>query len=316
MQTTEEPKISVIIPVYNVEKYLKDCIESVLRQTYKNFECILIDDGSTDRSGDICDDFEAMDSSRVIALHTKNCGVSSARNAGLQYCSGKYVVFIDSDDYVLEEYLEILYGNMQAHDADISMCNATMFGENEDFRRAYCLKSELIQCDDGIDCCKYNFLYSPWGKLYKRRLLKDIWFDTELTIGEDAYFVARALSKSKRCYFDSRELYRYRMHGSSAMHSMDLAGFETWLTAWERISDLHAPGSKAYWNAKLFYLNLYRWMINKNKNKLFQYQKEVKRYRRAFLCGRGRIKVKASILLSAYAPSVYFGIRSRRGGAP
>ena len=112
----KEPKISIIIPVYNVEKYLERCIKSVLNQDYKNLEIYLVDDGSTDNSGYLCDYYAEMDN-RIKVIHKINGGLSSARNAALEKVSGKYVTFIDSDDYVSKNYISILYKTLYEKEA-------------------------------------------------------------------------------------------------------------------------------------------------------------------------------------------------------
>ena len=113
--------VSIIIPVYNVEKYLAECIESVLKQTYQNIEILLIDDGSPDNSGKICDEYEEKDS-RVRVIHKENGGVSSARNVGLEQANGEYITFIDSDDFVSESYIEELYIALENGNSDLAFC--------------------------------------------------------------------------------------------------------------------------------------------------------------------------------------------------
>lgn len=121
-------KISIIIPIYNVEKYLKKCLDSVISQTYKNLEIILVDDGSPDKCGKICDEYQEIDN-RIIVLHNKNIGLSGARNSGLKIATGKYVTFIDSDsdDYIADDYIEVLYKILKEKNADISICNYKSF---------------------------------------------------------------------------------------------------------------------------------------------------------------------------------------------
>ena len=115
--------ISIIVPVYNVEQYLDDCLVSILNQTYKNLEIILIDDGSTDNSGKICDEYAKKDS-RIIVFHKENGGVSSARNAGLRIAKGIYIGFVDPDDWIAEDMYEVLYLNAKKYDADVSVCKS------------------------------------------------------------------------------------------------------------------------------------------------------------------------------------------------
>lgn len=115
-------KISIIIPVYNVKKYLNDCIQSVINQTYNNLEIILIDDGSTDGSGDYCDEIAKKDS-RIFVYHKTNGGLSEARNVGIKISTGKYITFIDSDDYIENLYIETLYNSLIEYKADIAIVN-------------------------------------------------------------------------------------------------------------------------------------------------------------------------------------------------
>ncbi|MBA1325633.1 glycosyltransferase [Enterococcus faecium] len=111
--------MSIIVPVYKVEKYLRKCVDSILAQTFTDFEVILVDDGSPDNSGKICDEYAEKDN-RVRVIHKENGGLSSARNAGIDVARGKYLGFVDSDDYIDEDMYEILYENLKIHDADIS----------------------------------------------------------------------------------------------------------------------------------------------------------------------------------------------------
>ena len=123
--------ISVIVPVYNVEKYLRQCLDSVLAQTYRELEIILVDDGSTDGSGAICDEYATRDS-RIKVVHQQNGGLSSARNAGLDLATGEYVAFVDSDDYIHETMLELLYQALVENNADTVICNFERVDEKGD----------------------------------------------------------------------------------------------------------------------------------------------------------------------------------------
>ena len=122
--------VSIIIPVYNSELFLERCIKSILTQDYKNFELLLIDDGSKDLSGKICDDFSIMDE-RVVVYHKKNNGVSNARNFGIDQCKGKYVVFVDSDDWVENNYISNLYNFIQNNNIDLACTSFKMIKKNE-----------------------------------------------------------------------------------------------------------------------------------------------------------------------------------------
>lgn len=120
------PKISIIVPIYNVEKYIEKCIQSILNQTFSDFELILVNDGSTDSCGEICDKYKKLDD-RIIVIHKVNGGLSSARNAGIDIARGEYIGFIDSDDYIHEKMYEILYNNAITYNSDIVICKKEMF---------------------------------------------------------------------------------------------------------------------------------------------------------------------------------------------
>ena len=153
MQTENENKImlSIIVPVYNVEKYLEDCIESLLNQTYKNYEIILVDDGSTDSSGKICD-IVAESSSKIKVIHKENGGLSSARNTGLRVARGRYIGFVDSDDYILPTMYEKLIYSMSRYKAQIASCQYFTFDTND------ILKEKVVEtkgnCIQGKFCDK------------------------------------------------------------------------------------------------------------------------------------------------------------------
>ena len=164
----EKDKISVIIPVYNVEKYLAECMDSILHQTYHNLEILLIDDGSTDSSGQICDDYAAIDK-RIIVIHKSNGGLSDARNEGLKYVTGEYLTFVDSDDIVEYRFLEKLYYELNAVAADIAICHVEAFVEKkpEESCQHVCLTEYR-----GTDMLLRSYLKGTlrpmaWGKLYR-----------------------------------------------------------------------------------------------------------------------------------------------------
>ena len=122
MKSKTSEKISIIVPVYNVEPYIGKCLDSILEQTYSNYEVLLIDDGSTDNSGVICDEYSALDG-RFRVFHQKNSGVSAARNFALIRSEGAYIMFVDSDDFIHPQMLEILYTNLNSGEYDFAMCN-------------------------------------------------------------------------------------------------------------------------------------------------------------------------------------------------
>ena len=172
---TGERLITVIVPVYNVEKYLEKCVRSILDQTYTNLEIFLVDDGSTDSSGLICDNFAALDS-RIKVIHKKNGGLSDARNVALDQMKGDYVTFVDSDDYVDAKYIEVMYDTLINHDSDISvceMCYVTSNGrnlnriQNDLSINIYCGKDAVISL---MQMKELNT--SAPAKLYKREIFE------------------------------------------------------------------------------------------------------------------------------------------------
>ena len=174
------PLFSIIVPVYKTEQYLEKCIQSILEQNYNNFELILVDDGSPDRCPQICDAYQKRDD-RIKVFHKTNGGVSSARNLGLKVATGKYIWFVDSDDYIEKFSLQQLYENQKEQLADMYIFNNGSI-------------HELSSADINDFFKKYYFTYvvgfGPWNKIYKREIImsNSLCFDTEETIGEDLLF--------------------------------------------------------------------------------------------------------------------------------
>lgn len=186
-------RYSIIVPVYKVEAVLPRCIESILHQTVPDFELILIDDGSPDGSGAICDRYMEMDS-RVKVIHQINSGVSSARNRGLEIAQGQYVVFIDSDDFVNPNYLEIF----DTSSSDLVVSGTTVYnscGEIEQTLSHSVSKRSVSSEEDRIALLKQWYAIQVWGKRFTRRIIIDnqLLFDPAVSYGEDSIFLARYL---------------------------------------------------------------------------------------------------------------------------
>lgn len=200
--------ISVIIPVYKVEKYLKKCIESVQKQTYSNIEVILVEDGSPDDCGKICDEYEKKDK-RIKVIHKNNGGLSEARNFGIDKANGKYITFIDSDDFVDDVYVEELYKVLISYDADMAIgAHRVLYSEkviDKSTNECYCADSETILekilYDDGIDL-------SAWAKLYKIELFKNIRFPKG-RLYEDAATTYKLVDLSTKIAVKSTAIYNY-----------------------------------------------------------------------------------------------------------
>lgn len=180
--------ITVVIPVYNTEKYLDKCIKSVLKQTYKRLEIILIDDGSTDNSPSICDYYEKKDN-RIKTVHLNNSGVSSARNTGIKLSKGEYITFIDSDDFINEKYIEYLLLNMEKNTLNICLYKY-FFKDMEEITVDDEYNVTKIEKNDFIKLSEYDLLNAPVCKLYNNEIIKknNIRFNEKLSLGEDLLF--------------------------------------------------------------------------------------------------------------------------------
>lgn len=198
--------VSIIVPVYNAEKFISRCITSILEQSYRNFELILINDGSTDKSGYICNKFSSLDK-RIITINKENSGVSDTRNLGINKARGPYICFIDADDYIEKEYLNRLLENKQADFvvSGYTRIDGIHFFPKEIFYDYYQLKQVLS------DIINIPLLDTPWGKLFKKCIIDkyNIRFDTKLRFGEDQIFVRNYLSHCKNLQVLSNAGYIY-----------------------------------------------------------------------------------------------------------
>lgn len=206
--------ISVIVPIYKVENYLEKCIISILNQTYSRLEIILVDDGSPDKCGIICDEFKEKDS-RIKVIHKENGGLSDARNVGIQNSTGKYITFIDSDDYVEKEYIDLLYTTLISNNADISIASHRVLYKKKSIDKStgdkFCGNSEMILekilYDDGVDL-------SAWGKLYKTKLFNQIKFPKG-RLFEDSATTYQLIDLSEKIAVYSKPVYNYVMRDDS-----------------------------------------------------------------------------------------------------
>ncbi len=195
--------ISVIIPIYNSEKYLNECISSVLEQTYKDFELILVDDGSTDESLKICNDFAKTDL-RIIVVHQENSGVSIARNRGLKIAKGDFIAFVDSDDFVDNDWLELLLKGITEKNADVAVCGIKFDGK-EKIAECNCeIKEQMI-----LRLQECGLLYSVVNKLYRKKFILSNFKEGQV-FGEDLIFNLRYFQNISTIAIISRALYFYR----------------------------------------------------------------------------------------------------------
>lgn len=200
----EAGKVSIVVPVFNVEKYLEHCINSILQQDYKNLELILVDDGSSDNSGVICDYYEDKDN-RIKVLHTTNRGVSNARNSGINLISGEYVLFADSDDWLEKDMISHLVSAFEKNDCDLAMCDVyyVTVDENGKMEKADQKKwgefsSETNIEDEGIYRAFFINSGTLWNKLIKTEIIEDIKFDIGQRYGEDLAYLLKLIPNIKR----------------------------------------------------------------------------------------------------------------------
>ncbi len=216
------PLISVIVPVYNVEKYLKKCIDSIINQTYSKLEIILVDDGSTDNCPEICDEYSKRDE-RIIVLHKKNGGLSDSRNVGIDKANGEYLCFVDSDDYIALDMIEKLYIALYENAADLSICNFKYVSEDgsRKFNNANLpIHDEVLSGKDIL----LNKLFEnkswywvvAWNKLYKRNLFQEVRYPVG-KIHEDEFVIHKLLSNCRKVACISEMLYFYMQRNGSIM---------------------------------------------------------------------------------------------------
>lgn len=219
--------VSIVVSVYNVERYLAECIESILKQTYRNIEILLIDDGSLDNSGKICDNYAEKDS-RIKVIHKENGGASSARNVGLEEAKGEFVMFIDGDDFVDEHYIEKMYNNSQKNNSDLVFCGYWKYidGKNEQAQEnlpksidVNIKNKAFIKFFSAFISYKNNIMGCCWRILYKKKILKDVRFNEQIRIAEDLLFVLQVILKANTLSFISEGLYFYRQNSQSVLHN-------------------------------------------------------------------------------------------------
>lgn len=210
--------VSVVIPAYNSERYISHCLDSILNQTYSDIEIIIVNDGSTDNTLDICNAYREK-TTRIKIINQPNKGVSGARNAGLDICLGDYVLFVDSDDELYETAIETLMNYSSSHDSDLICGGVTIQKSDQTYvddipvERIVADKNEIIH---ELVTARYT---SCWAKLYKKELIADIRFEEGRKINEDSYFVFQYVLKCKSIGYVNAPVYKYLFHTSSASHA-------------------------------------------------------------------------------------------------
>ncbi len=211
-------RVSIILPVYNCEKYLEETLTSIINQTYLNWELIIINDGSTDQSLKICNYFKEKDK-RVYIINQENKGVSVARNVGLSKTKGEYIVFLDGDDIIKNDYLEKMINYIKMYNVDICICSYTTIKNHISF-------SNQFRIENGVYSSTTQFLFQNdifggycWNKMYKFTILEGIVFNKKLSIMEDLVFNIDIWEKDPLVYYTNEPLYNYYVRSNSATNS-------------------------------------------------------------------------------------------------
>lgn len=238
--------VSIIVPVYNVEKYLHRCVDSILAQTYTNLEVILVNDGSPDNCPTICDEYVAKDS-RVKVIHKENGGVSSARNAGLRIFSGEYLTFIDSDDFVGEKYVESLVENTADNIGIVISSYKTVSPDLQFIEYVSGTNTDItVQFNDEFDFSKETINHGICCKLFCRTVIDGLAFSENIFLGEDTLFNAKAFQKSDFIRYITDASYYYVKYDESLSHGKIAENKLSVLSAFDEIINVFPKNSASY----------------------------------------------------------------------
>lgn len=299
--------VSVIIPVYNVEKYLKRCVESVLRQTYRNLEIWLVDDGATDCSGMMCDEFAQKDT-RIRVIHKENGGLSDARNVAIDKMTGQYVTFIDSDDYVSENFIERLYMNIRKYAAEIAICRHISTKKSDE----QCILGNCIEIftkEEALEELLYQkkFNTSAWAKLYKSSLFENVRYPKG-KLFEDICTTDLLINRAQQIVFDSSILYFYYQGEVSIVRSsfnLRKLDYVENAKVMQQFIYNNYPFLKQAADFRFLWANLHVWVNIPDKKKYkdicAKLEKNIKKYRNSALKNKHvSLKNKMPIMLSVF----------------
>ena len=306
------PLISIIVPIYKVEPYLRQCVDSIVNQTYTNLEIILVDDGSPDTCSQICDEYAAKDN-RITVIHKENGGLSDARNVGLDKSNGDYVSFVDSDDWIELDYISTLFSLIEANHADIAVGNFQRFSLNNDYFPKEHLATETLTSDEILEKILFqrNSYTIAWGKLFKKSLFNSIRFPVG-KIHEDEYTGYKPYCYAKTISCTSKILYHYLIRNDS------ITGQEVFQDKSDILEDeaifFHQHGY-FYFAHFLFHSLCIEWLkrcrlSKKDKNFMFSHEFCIKKFKvNVHLMHKNPHKISFSTIilyLVAKVPKLYF----------
>lgn len=301
--------ISIIIPVYNIEKYVERCIMSLCNQTYSNLEIIIIDDGSADNSLSICKNIR---DSRIKIYSQINKGVSSARNFGLKVANGEYIIFVDGDDYLEKNMIEELHKNIIKYKVDISICNyKSIFNKEERLNTSNSMEIVLNKNDFVENLLEKNtFRGYLWNKLIKREVIKNVKFDENIHIMEDLIFLLEISSNIKKVYYDSNlYLYNYVQRENSSLKKVT-SKYLSILNAFPIIfkyisikSELYNIYMFDYISSSMLIYCLYNDLTKDEKKKIINIRNINFKY--AMMSKNNTISKKIKLIIMSYFPIIY-----------
>jgi len=314
-------KISVIVPVYNTCEYLEKCIDSICKQTYSNLEIIIVDDGSTDNSADLCDLLEKRDD-RIKVFHKKNGGLSDARNYGIEHSTGEYLSFIDSDDYIEKDMYKYMLSNIIKYNCEIAICGWYLVKNNEINNCKFVSNGEVLdreQCMDRL-LCNNSFDNFMCNKIFKKSLFNNVVFPVGKKM-EDLATLYKLIDKSNKIYIDSKPFYYYVLRDSSItsnlFYQIDVDSFKPYIDRKDFLL-VKYPNLKKRILSNFFTacrMNLI--IAYKSPNRYFNFEREMEKnlflYKKYIIFDSSlSIRNKISFLISAYNPKLFFKIRFRK----
>ncbi|MFD4058817.1 glycosyltransferase [Streptomyces californicus] len=325
-----KPRLSIIVPVYNVASYLRNCVNSILSQTFGDFELILVNDGSNDDSGAICDEFVKIDR-RVTVIHKENGGVSSARNAGIRIAKGDFIGFIDSDDFIHEKMYEVLYQTAIEQSSDIVVCDFEKVEPNQRLSTRESIEQCTLKSFSNIDALNQLFHFNSndvrtgagnnvkwvvlWNKIFKRELFKSIIFE-EGRICEDELIIHKLLFNSTKTTYISQKFYYYVQRPNSIIRSsFSLNKFNDKVYALKNRSDyfLNIHEEELHYKAYISYMESFIWNYYLAKAELSNVDQEIVRlkneFNKSWMCLLRNpligIKQKVAIMAFIINPLIY-----------
>ena len=312
------PLISVIIPVYNVEKYLHRCLDSVIAQTYQNLEIICVDDGSIDDSGKICDQYAVRDA-RIKVIHQENQGLSAARNRGLDAAEGEYIAFVDSDDYILEDMYKKMLDKLLNYNVDLCVCQWQYeFSDGRQVVKKKNIDPTIYGRKASLEFARFLYMgnyengvvVAAWNKLYRRALLDTIHFEGR--IHEDDAFNGRIMAKDISVYVMEEQFYVYAQNGDSLTNKPFSANKFFFLDVLAERRELFKSDAFIRQETELLYCNMYiEYCLRARKDGVAVSHPE--RYRQIFRKmfsslrreGKANIKFRLRMMLFSFSPSLY-----------